>query len=66
MPLVQLPIIRVPFKWVQMDLVGLLPKSAQGHEYILVLVDYATSYPRSSSSSEDQVYEHRPQAGALV
>ncbi|KAK3570816.1 hypothetical protein QTP86_027624 [Hemibagrus guttatus] len=28
-----------------MDLLGLLPKSAQGHEYILVMMDYATRYP---------------------
>lgn len=27
-----------------MDLVGPLPKSAPGHEYILVIVDYATQY----------------------
>lgn len=30
-----------------MDLIGLLPKSAQGHKYILVLVDYATQYPKT-------------------
>ncbi|XP_056612851.1 protein NYNRIN-like [Triplophysa dalaica] len=30
-----------------MDLVGPLPKSARGHEYILVVVDYATRYPEA-------------------
>lgn len=30
-----------------MDLVGPLPKSAKGHQYILVLVDYATRYPEA-------------------
>lgn len=30
-----------------MDIVGPLPKSARGHEYILVLVDYATCYPEA-------------------
>lgn len=29
------------------DLVGPLPKSGQGHEYILVIVDYATCYPEA-------------------
>lgn len=27
-----------------MNLVVLLPKSAQGHEYILVILDYTTQY----------------------
>uniref|UniRef100_A0A673YAE7 Gypsy retrotransposon integrase-like protein 1 n=1 Tax=Salmo trutta TaxID=8032 RepID=A0A673YAE7_SALTR len=30
-----------------MDLVGPLPKSARGHEYILVVVDYATKFPEA-------------------
>uniref|UniRef100_A0A8C1WPE3 ribonuclease H n=1 Tax=Cyprinus carpio TaxID=7962 RepID=A0A8C1WPE3_CYPCA len=30
-----------------MDLVGPLPKSARGHEHILVIVDYATQYPEA-------------------
>ncbi|KAL1263245.1 hypothetical protein QQF64_005984 [Cirrhinus molitorella] len=41
-PLVPLPIIDVPFERIGMDLVGPLPKSAWGHEHILVIVDYAT------------------------
>lgn len=40
--LVPLPIIGVPFERVGMDMVGLLPKPAQGHEYILVIMDYTT------------------------
>ncbi|KAL1263646.1 hypothetical protein QQF64_006385 [Cirrhinus molitorella] len=44
-PLIPLPIIEVPFQWIGMDLVGPLPKSARGHEHILVIVDYATRYP---------------------
>lgn len=35
-------IMRVPFEWVGMDLLGLLPRSVWGHEYILVIVDYVT------------------------
>lgn len=46
-PLVPLPIIKVPFERVKMDLVQPLPKSARGHMYILVMVDYATHYPEA-------------------
>lgn len=44
-PLVPLPIIEVPFDCIAMDMVGPLPKSARGHQYILVVLDYATRYP---------------------
>lgn len=44
-PLVLLPIINTPFE--SLDLVGPLPRSSRGHEYILVLVDYATRYPEA-------------------
>lgn len=30
-----------------MDLVGSLPKSNRGHQYILVILDYATRYPEA-------------------
>lgn len=30
-----------------MDIVGPLPKSARGHQYILVIVDYAIQYPEA-------------------
>ncbi len=46
-PLIPLPIIEVPFMRIGMDLVGPLPKSARGHEHILVIVDYATRYPEA-------------------
>ncbi|KAL1248867.1 hypothetical protein QQF64_022185 [Cirrhinus molitorella] len=46
-PLIPLPIIEVPFQRIGMDLVGPVPKSARGHEYILVIVDYATRYPEA-------------------
>ncbi|KAL1274222.1 hypothetical protein QQF64_027036 [Cirrhinus molitorella] len=46
-PLIPLPIIEVPFQWIGMDLVGPLPKSARGHEHILVVVNYATRYPEA-------------------
>ena len=46
-PLRPLPVIGVPFTRVGMDLVGPLVASAKGHQYILVLVDYATRYPEA-------------------
>ena len=44
-PLVPLPIVGEPFEKVAMDIVGPLPRTAQGHRYILVICDYATRYP---------------------
>uniref|UniRef100_A0A674CNJ5 Gypsy retrotransposon integrase-like protein 1 n=1 Tax=Salmo trutta TaxID=8032 RepID=A0A674CNJ5_SALTR len=46
-PLVPLPIIETPFERIAMDIVGPLPKSARGHQYILVILDYATRYPEA-------------------
>uniref|UniRef100_A0A8C1GLQ5 Gypsy retrotransposon integrase-like protein 1 n=1 Tax=Cyprinus carpio TaxID=7962 RepID=A0A8C1GLQ5_CYPCA len=46
-PLIRLPIIEVPFERIGMDLVGPLPKSARGHEHILVILDYVTRYPEA-------------------
>ncbi|KAL1251468.1 hypothetical protein QQF64_019264 [Cirrhinus molitorella] len=46
-PLIPLAIIDVPFERIGMDLVGPLPKSARGHEHVLVVVDYATRYPEA-------------------
>lgn len=37
----------VPLSRIGMDLVGLLPKSARGHEHILVILDYAAWYPKA-------------------
>ncbi|XP_035255606.1 uncharacterized protein LOC118217726 [Anguilla anguilla] len=46
-PLIPLPIIETPFERIGLDLVGPLPKSARGHNYILVILDYATRYPEA-------------------
>ena len=46
-PLIPLPIIGTPFERIGMDIVGPLPKSARGHQYILVILDYATRYPEA-------------------
>ncbi len=41
-PLIPLPIIEVPFEHMEP-----LPKSAWGHEHILIILDYATRYPEA-------------------
>ncbi|XP_051509646.1 uncharacterized protein LOC127415117 [Myxocyprinus asiaticus] len=46
-PLRPLPLIEVPFERIGMDLVGPLERSARGHRFVLVLVDYATRYPEA-------------------
>ncbi|KAJ8376080.1 hypothetical protein SKAU_G00066600 [Synaphobranchus kaupii] len=46
-PLIPLPIISGPFSRIGMDLVGPLPRSSRGHQYILVVLDYATRYPEA-------------------
>ena len=45
--LIPMPIIETPFDRIALDIVGPLPKTSQGHRYILVLVDYATRYPEA-------------------
>ncbi|XP_078797929.1 uncharacterized protein LOC144989406 [Oryzias latipes] len=42
-----LPVISTPFQRIAMDIVGPLEKSSQGHQYILVVCDYATRYPEA-------------------
>ena len=44
-PLISLPIIGEPFERIAMDIVGPLPKTSTGHQYILVVSDYATRFP---------------------
>ena len=47
-PIQKMPLIDQPFKRVAVDLVGpISPPSANGHQYILTLVDYATRYPEA-------------------
>ncbi len=59
-PLIPLPIIEVPFERIGMDLVGPLPKSARGHEHILVIVDYATRYPEAVPLRKSHRKSHCP------
>ena len=46
-PLVNLPIIDVPFTRIAMDVVGPLDNSRAGHRYILAICDYITRYPEA-------------------
>ncbi len=46
-PLRPLPLMQVPFERIGMDLIGPLERSARGHRFALVLVDYATRYPET-------------------
>ena len=51
-PLIPLPIISETFSRVAMDLIGPLPKSHSGHQYILVLCEVCHSISGSRASSE--------------
>uniref|UniRef100_A0A9J8C322 Gypsy retrotransposon integrase-like protein 1 n=1 Tax=Cyprinus carpio carpio TaxID=630221 RepID=A0A9J8C322_CYPCA len=46
-PLRPLPLVQVPFERIGMDLIGPLERSARGHRFALVIVDYATRYPEA-------------------
>lgn len=41
-PLQPLPVIDAPFSRIAMDVIGPLPCSSAGHQYILVFINYAT------------------------
>ena len=46
-PLIPLPAVEEPFRRIAMDIVGPLPRSRAGNQYILVICDYATRYPEA-------------------
>ena len=46
-PLVNFPIIDVPFSRIAIDIVGPLERSYSGNKYIVVVYDYATRYPEA-------------------
>ena len=46
-PLIPLPVMQGPFERIVMDVVGPLPWSRRGNQYILVVCDYATRYPEA-------------------
>ena len=43
--LVPLPLIEVPFTRIAMDMVGPLPRTEEGHQFILTIVDYGSRFP---------------------
>ena len=45
--MVPMPLIAVPFKRIAMDLIGPLPRTQHGNQFILTIVDYATRYPEA-------------------
>ena len=45
--MIPLPIVEEPFTRIAMDIVGPLPKTKQGHRYILVVCEYTTRYPEA-------------------
>lgn len=42
-----MPVIDLPFSRIVIDVIGPLPCSSAGHQYILVFVDYAMQYPNA-------------------
>lgn len=38
-----------PLLWIALDVVGLLPKSLAGYQFLLVIIDYATWFPNAIS-----------------
>ena len=46
-PMISLPIMSEPFTRIAMDIVGPLPKSRSGNNYVLVVCDYATRFPEA-------------------
>ena len=47
-PLGSVPLVEEPFSKVGVDLIGpIKPRSSEGHQYVLVMVDYATRYPEA-------------------
>ena len=46
-PSFPLPVMETPFVRIAMDLVGTLPQGRMGHQYLLVVCNYATRYPQA-------------------
>ena len=68
-PLIPLPIMKEPFERIALDIVGPLPHSRRGNQYILVVCDYATRYPEAMplrSIDAGTVAEHLIQLFARV
>ena len=46
-PMMPMPLIQKPFTRIAMDLIGPLPKTKRGNQFILTICDYATRYPEA-------------------
>ena len=47
-----MPVIEAPFNRIATDIIGPLPKTEEGHSYILTVVDFATRYPEAMALKE--------------
>ncbi|ETE60980.1 Ty3b-g, partial [Ophiophagus hannah] len=56
-PLLPLPMVDIPFRTIAMDIIGPLAKSQRGYRFILVVCDYATSYPEAFALRTDTSQE---------
>ena len=45
--MIPLPVVAEPFAKIAMDIVGPLPRSRSGNQYVLVVCDYGTRYPEA-------------------
>ena len=46
-PMIPHPVMGIPFERIAMDIMGPLPRSWEGHRYILVVCDYTTRFPKA-------------------
>ena len=46
-PLIPIPVVNEPFQEVIIDIVGPLPRTRSGHEYLLTLMDRMSKYPEA-------------------
>ena len=57
-PLGKMPLVDAPFKRISIDLIGpIKPKSSEGHQYILTIMDYATRYQEAIALKESTAKE---------
>ena len=56
-PLIPLPVVTEPFRRMAMDIVGPLPRTILGNQYILVMCDYATRYPEVTVVDAEHIAE---------
>ena len=47
-----MPVIETPFNRIAIDIIGPLPKTEEGHNYILTVVDFTTRYPETMALIE--------------